>query len=197
MQKPFSEACQRNQEPIKVVLSQYLKNGNLLEIGSGTGQHAVYMGQAFKDITWNTSDHIDYHEGIKNWIKDSGLQNIIDPIFYLASSAQFPNGKYDYVYSANTLHIMSWINCKALFKDLGENLDKGAYVFFYLPFKYNGQFTSKSNESFDKNLRSRGVGSAIRDFEDVKSQMEKEGFELKSDHLMPANNQTLVFKKAT
>jgi len=197
MHKPFSEACQRNQEPIKVVLSQYLSSGNLLEVGSGTGQHAVYMGQAFRDIIWNTSDHIDYHKGIKSWINDSGQKNVIEPIFYLASSAEFPKNKYNYVYSANTLHIMSWANCKTLFKDLGDNLDKDAYVFFYGPFKYNEQFTSKSNESFDHKLRSRGVGSAIRDFEDVKSQMEKEGFELENDHVMPANNQILVFKKAT
>ena len=197
MQKPFSEACQRNQEPIKVVLDQYITGGNLLEIGSGTGQHAVFMGKAFKEITWNTSDHIDYHEGIKAWIKDSELKNVIEPIFYLASHSDFPKGKYDYVYSANTLHIMSWIECKVLFKDLGHNLEKDAYVLFYGPFKYNDQFTSKSNEQFDQNLRSRAVGSAIRDFEDIKSLMEKEGFELINDHVMPANNQTLVFRKIT
>jgi cyclopropane fatty-acyl-phospholipid synthase-like methyltransferase len=195
MNKPFSEAANRNKEPILDVLKQYLKSGTLLEIGSGTGQHSVFFAKNFPNISWITSDQPICHDGIKAWLTEANLTNVLGPIKLVVGEDDFPTMDLDYVYSANTLHIMSWDECKILFKLLGKNLKNGTYVFFYGPFNYGGYFTSESNKAFDEMIKQRDSKSGLRNFEDIKNELKKEGFAFIKDHQMPANNHVIVFKK--
>jgi cyclopropane fatty-acyl-phospholipid synthase-like methyltransferase len=197
MDKPFSQACERNSEPILKILVQYLTKGRLLEVGSGTGQHAVFMAPHFPDITWVCSDVVENHPGIKAWLNEAKLKNIEGPKALKVGVDDFPDKKpYQYVFTANTLHIMSWKEVKTLFKLLGKRLREGSLVFLYGPFNYNGEYTSEGNRDFDQWLKERhSSASAIRNFEDVEKSMQKNGFKLLMDHQMPANNRILVFER--
>tara|TARA_B110000908_G_C10050377_1_gene355920 strand:+ start:68 stop:664 length:597 start_codon:yes stop_codon:yes gene_type:complete len=189
-------AAERNKEPIFNVLKEYLSNDSrLLEIGSGTGEHAIYMTDEFESLHWVTSDTVDKHKLIKENLQALKIKNIHGPETLKIGRDDFPKGVFEYVYTANTLHIMSWKENKSLFKLLGKRLREGALVFIYGPFNYEGKFTSASNEEFDAHLKQCDEKSGIRGFEDVKQSMEKYGFKLIKDHEMPANNRLLVFKR--
>lgn len=194
--KPYSAACERNYEPILKVLKEIITpdDKKLLEIGSGTGQHAVYLAPHFKHLEWITSDVAANHDGINQWLRDARIPSIKGPINYEVGKDDFPKQPLDIIFTANTLHIMSWKECKTLFKALGK-VREGTQVVIYGPFKYNGEFTSPSNAEFDEALKIRNPLSGIRAFEDVKNAMEKNGFALSKDYEMPANNRTLVFMK--
>lgn len=196
MEKLSSPSVHRNKEPIREVLEQYLESsGRLLEIGSGTGEHAIYLASHFQKIHWVTSDVKENFNNIKAHLKDAKLKNVHGPERLQVGVDDFPLGKFDYVFTANTLHIMSWKEVKSLFKLLGKRLREGSVVFFYGPFNYDGNYTSPSNEQFDKWLAERNPKSAIRNYEDVFGSMEKFGFKLLNDHEMPANNRILVFER--
>lgn len=197
MNKPYSESCDRNRKPILEVLMQYdIKEGRLLEIGTGTGQHAVFMAKNLPTLHWICSDVKENHAGIKMWLKEEKIPNIHGPEVLKVGKDDFPGKQpFQYVFTANTLHIMSWKENKALFKLLGKRLRETALVFIYGPFNYQGKFTSESNEKFDLWLKEKDPKSAIRNFEDVNSSMVKNGFKLLNDHEMPANNRLLVFER--
>ena len=195
--KPFSQACERNRIPILKVMQGLITSDDqrLLEVGSGTGQHAVYLAPHFPHMIWVTSDVKENHEGIKMWLAESGAPNIIGPGEFQVGEDKFPNGNFDVVFTANTFHIMTWYQCEELMDMLGKNLVAGAKVLIYGPFNYNGKFTSPSNEEFDESLRKRDPLMGIRDFEEVVRYMEKRAFGLLQDNEMPANNRLLVFEK--
>lgn len=197
MEKPFSEACERNRIPILKVLKSLIstKHQRLLEIGSGTGQHAVYFAPHFSHLIWVTSDVKENHEGIMAWLDESSAPNIIGPGVFEVGQDPFPNGHFDVVFTANTLHIMSWDQCKVLIEMLGKNLPENAVIVIYGPFNYNGKFTSQSNADFDQTLKSRAPHMGIRNVEDVLKEMSLHGMVLQNDHEMPANNRLLVFKR--
>lgn len=199
MEKPFSPACERNQAPILEVLQQYIQSGEdirLLEIGSGTGQHGVYFASNLPEIHWITSDMKRNHAGIKSWLQEAKLKNLHGPEPLEIGKDDFPGKRpFNAVFSANTLHIMSWKLAKTLFKLLGKRLREGSLVFFYGPFNYAGEYSSESNREFDGWLKDRDEKSGIRNFEDVVSAMEKNDFALLKDHEMPANNRMIVFRK--
>lgn len=199
MEKPFSPACERNQQPILEVLQQYISPDDsirLLEIGAGTGQHAVYLAPKFPNMHWIVSDVKYHHPGIKQWLKGAAQPNIHGPETLQVGKDDFPGKRpYDAVFSANTLHIMSWKLDKTMFKMLGKRLREGCLVFFYGPFNYDGKYISESNREFDEFLKSRDDKSGIRNFEDVVASMEKNDFALLKDHEMPANNRLIVFRK--
>jgi predicted O-methyltransferase YrrM len=196
MKKLGYPSTERNKGPILEILKTYIAGvGRLLEIGSGNGQHAIYFGEYFKNIEWVTSDVEANHEEIREWLLEANLKNVYGPVALRVGTDDFPKGIFDFVFTANTLHIMSWKENKALYKLLGKRLREGAVVFFYGPFNYQGKFTSKSNEEFDKWLKDRDIKSGIRNFEDVMQNMEKAGFKLLQDHEMPANNRLLVFER--
>jgi len=167
----------------------------LLEVGSGTGQHAVYLAPHFPHMIWVTSDVKENHEGIKMWLAESGAPNIIGPGEFQIGEDKFPNGNFDVVFTANTFHIMHWYQCEELMDMLGKNLNAGAKVLIYGPFNYDGKFTSESNREFDESLQKRDPLMGIRDFEEVVRYMEKRAFALLKDNEMPANNRLLVFEK--
>ena len=198
MTKPYSAACERNKKPIFEILKELINDQhlNILEIGSGTGQHALYFAENLPNITWQTSDLLENHQAIKSWIDDQDdLENILSPLHYQAGQTPLPTEDYDLYFSANTLHIMSFNQAKVLFEDLGKNLKSGALFVYYGPFNYQGKFTSKSNEEFDQFLKMKAPHMGIRDFEEVCELLSKEGIELLADHEMPANNRMLIFKK--
>lgn len=197
MTKPFSEACERNREHILKVMKEVITSDDrkLLEIGSGTGQHAVYLAPHFPHMIWVTSDVKANHAGINMWLNESGAPNIVGPGEFEVGKDSFPNGTFDLVFTANTFHIMHWKECKTLMKMLGRNLQEGAQVLIYGPFNYNGSFTSPSNSQFDKSLKVQDPMMGIRNFEDVVNNMKKNGLSLSKDYEMPSNNRLLVFMK--
>ena len=176
-------SVERNKEPILNILKEYdLSDGRLLEIGSGTGQHAIYFADHFKSLQWVTSDVRENHNDIKDWLKEAKVPNIHGPEVLKIGTDDFPKGTFSYVFTSNTLHIMSWKEAKGLFKLLGKRLREGALVFIYGPFNYDGKYSSDSNEKFDQWLKSRDSKSGIRNFEEVTQSMDKYGFKLLKDH---------------
>lgn len=194
--KPFSDSCERNRAPILTVLRKILPvQGRVLEIGSGTGQHAVYFGAALPGIIWQTSDLPENHAGIRAWIEESALPNVLPPVVLDVSDAAWPVTVADAVFSANTLHIVSWPEVEALFAGTGRVLAAGGTLCVYGPFSYGGQHTAESNARFDDFLRRRDPASGIRDFEAVDQLAQTNGLVLMRDFAMPANNRLLVWRK--
>ena len=170
MEKIESAASVRNREPILKELKKIIKKEekkNILEIGTGTGQHAVHMAAYFKNIIWQTSDKKENHEIIKSWIKDSGLENVKEPVEFEIGKDDFPKGEYDIIYTANTFHIMSWNHCKKMIILCGDNIERGGKIIIYGAFKYDNNHTSSSNREFDYALRENNFFSGIRNYEEV------------------------------
>lgn len=197
MEKPYSAACDRNKDAILEVLQDVIVSTDrrLLEVGSGTGQHAVYLAPFFPQLEWHPTDLSVNLAGMNLWFNEARIPNIMKPVRLDVSKDDFPKLKFDVVFTANTLHIMHWKDCKSFMKLLGKRLRENSRAVFYGPFKYNGEFTSESNAQFDEWLKERDPLSGVRSFEDVLSNMTKNGFELVSDNEMPANNRMLVFNR--
>lgn len=201
MNKPFSQACENNKRPILNILSKvFSDNEHVLEIGSGTGQHAVFFGQQLPHLTWQTSDLPINHQGINLWIDETALSNVQKPIVIDLNKAwPMPkhNPQVDGLYTANTLHIISWPLVVKFFESIAQNLASQSIICIYGPFKYQGQYTSESNANFDLWLKDRDIDSGIRDMEAILLLADSAGLTLIADHDMPANNQLLVFQKVS
>lgn len=195
MTKPFSQACENNKRPIwdklQPLLAQY---SNVLEIGSGTGQHAVHFAQILPHLTWQTSDLPINHEGINQWLDESTLPNVKPPIV-IDLYQPWPVTTVDVIYTSNTLHIVSVELVTRFFDAVGKHLSSDGLLCVYGPFKYNGQFTSPSNGDFDLWLKERNSESGIRNIEDILALATNASLNLIHDYEMPANNRLLVFKK--
>ncbi|ATC80677.1 MULTISPECIES: DUF938 domain-containing protein [Pseudoalteromonas] len=195
MIKPFSQACENNKGPILEVLKTvFNKTESVLEIGSGTGQHSVFFAEQLPHLQWYTSDRHINHEGINLWLKEANLTNLHGPL-ELDLNYAWPVNNVDAIYTANTFHIVSWQLVEQFFKGVSTHLVSQGVVCIYGPFKYQGQFTSASNEEFDRFLTQRDPFSGIRDFEAIEQLARHAGLTLISDTAMPANNQLLVFKR--
>jgi cyclopropane fatty-acyl-phospholipid synthase-like methyltransferase len=195
MTKPHSPSCDRNRDPILSVLREYfMDRQKVLEIGSGTGQHAVYFAQALPHLSWQASDVAENLPGIREWLDDAHLANTPVPLL-LDVNSQWPDKRYDAVFSANTLHIMSWQEVEGLFQRLGSMLATDALLVIYGPFNYHGQVTSESNAAFNDWLRARGEHMAIRDFEAVNALAGAIGLRLIQEIAMPANNRMLIWRR--
>jgi len=196
IEKPFAPSSAKNQEPILDVLSQYLGEvTELLEIGSGTGQHAVYMAGHFPKLRWQTTELAAQHDGLNLWLDEAGLDNILRPLILDVSQAQWPILSTQAVYTANTVHIMSWDGVRAMFEGIARVLVDGGLFCIYGPFKYAGEFTSPGNAKFDQTLKSRDPASGIRDFEALVDLAQSVRMRLLKDVNMPANNRILVWQK--
>lgn len=196
MNKPFAESCEQNKHIILDVLKEEFSNvNNVLEIGSGTGQHAVCFAKYLPHLQWQCSDRISEIAGINTWLNDANLKNLLPPIELDVLTGQWPTQKYDAIFSANAVHIMSWQAVKAMFKGLKDCLDNDAVVCLYGPFNYNGEFTSESNARFDQWLKQRNPLSGIRNIEDLNELAVQCGLTLNNDHEMPANNRILCWRK--
>ncbi len=194
--KPFAESCQQNRDPLLEVLRIELAGrSRVLEVGSGTGQHAVYFAAEFPQLLWQTSDRVQMHSGIRAWLKDAALANVLPPLPLDVCEDAWPQDSYDAVFSANTAHIMDWSQVECLVRGVGRVLRAGGVFCLYGPFNYNGQYTSASNASFDAWLKERDPLSGVRDFEALDGLAREAGLVLKRDYTMPANNRTLVWSK--
>ncbi len=194
--KPFSQACQNNREPILSILERvFADRQRLLEIGSGTGQHAVFCAKHLPHLQWQTSDLVENHAGIKMWIEEFGPPNVLPPIALDVNSVDWAGLKIDAVFSANTLHIMSWESVEDLFKGLAKCLPPGGILAVYGPFNYQGKYTSDSNARFDTWLKAQDPVRGIRDFAAVNNLAEAAGLQFQEDNAMPANNRLLVWHK--
>jgi cyclopropane fatty-acyl-phospholipid synthase-like methyltransferase len=195
MSKPHAPSCDRNRDPILVVLRQHFADRReVLEIGSGTGQHAVYFAAALPHLLWQTSEFEANLAGIRAWLDDAKLPNTPPPVA-IDVKGEWPVKRYDAVFSANTLHIMSWSEVEGLFTRLHTVLAEDAVLAVYGPFNYHGKFTSDSNAAFNDWLLARGAHMAIRDFEAVDALATQIGLRLIADVEMPANNRMLVWQR--
>ena len=196
MSKPCSPAAERNRAVILEVLREQLPAGaRVLEVGSGTGQHAVHFAAALPQLVWQTSDRADNLAGIRAWLAEAALPNTPPPLAFDVGGA-WPQARYGAVFSANTLHIMSWAEVERLFGGLPQLLEPQARVIVYGPFNYQGRFTSDSNAAFDATLRADHPQRGIRDFEAVARLAAAAGLALVEDRAMPANNRCITWRKA-
>jgi SAM-dependent methyltransferase len=188
--KPFCDASERNREPILAVLrTLFADRKRVLEIGSGTGQHAAYFGSALPHLVWQASDVAANLPDIGQWVSDP-------PPIELDVDAPFPAITADAVFSANTCHIMSWAQVERMLEGVARLLPRGGALAVYGPFHYGGKATSESNARFDAMLRARDPLGGVRDFEAVRDFAQRHGLALEADHAMPANNRLLVFRRA-
>ncbi len=195
--KPYSESCDQNREPIFEIIQPLLKEAKtVLEVGSGTGQHAVYFAKKMPHLVWQTSDQQPYHEGIILWLDDANLDNTPPPLSLNVSSDIWPDQNFDVIFSANAVHIMAWSNVVDFFENAPRLVNTGGLFILYGPFNYNQKYTSESNARFDIWLKQRDPDSAIRDFEALDKLAQKAGMVLQSDHALPANNRILVWEKS-
>ncbi|MCW8856404.1 MAG: class I SAM-dependent methyltransferase [Kangiella sp.] len=194
--RQFSEACERNKGPILDVIKPYLQHSNeVLEVGSGTGQHAAYFAGAMPHLTWHTSDLRANHPSIMAWVESSELPNLRKPRTLDVSQAVWPVNQADAIFTANTCHIMSWERVLDLFQGANRVLKPGGHLLIYGPFNVNGQYTSESNKAFDASLKERDPESGLRDYDDMNRVARHNGFSLIQRHDMPANNMLLAYQK--
>ncbi len=195
--KPFSEACEQNKQPILAVLQQhFIDVHHVLEIGSGTGQHAVFFAAQLPHLQWLTSEVSELHAGIHAWLAEARLPNVSLPLELDVNQADWPVEHIDAVFSANTVHIMDWPSVENMFAGIGRVLQSQGVFCLYGPFNYHGSYTSDSNARFDMWLKQRDPRSGIRDFEALNDLAHQHGMRLCADHVMPANNRMLVWEKA-
>jgi len=193
---PYSSAAERNREPILEQLRSLLPaRGTVLEIGSGTGQHAVYFCRYLKDIKWQPSDRDENLPGLEACFHAEGNPRIHAPLNLDVNSDTWPGGGFDAAYSANTAHIMSWREVGSMFAGVTSQLKAGAPFCLYGPFNIDGRFTSDSNARFDAGLRLDNPKRGIRDMAAVESLANQFQMDLEKKIAMPANNFVLLIRK--
>ena len=193
--KPYSPSCERNRDPILAVLREHFADRrHVLEIGSGTGQHAVHFAAAMPWLAWQCSDVADNLPGIRSWLDDACLPNTPPP-FELDVRGTWPARRFDAAFTANSLHIMGWPEVQAFFAGVDLVLAGDAMLAVYGPFNYGGDYSSDSNRDFDGWLKARDPRSAIRDFEAVDALARGIGLRRVADIAMPANNRTLLWRR--
>ncbi|ALF59220.1 DUF938 domain-containing protein [Psychrobacter urativorans] len=198
---PFSQACENNKQPILDVLQKELREStHVLEVGSGTGQHSVYFAPRLTYLTWQTSDVLAHHSTINAWHTAYPAPSLYAPLAFDLEVDPLPislasNQLYDAVFTANTLHIISWLLVEQLFELVGDALAINGKLIVYGPFNENRHYTSARNQQFDISLRQRDPKSGIRHLEDIIVLAETHHLKLSNKYEMPANNQLLVFQK--
>jgi len=194
--KRSSDACERNREPIlKILKRAFADRRAVLEIGSGTGQHAAYFAAELAHLTWQPSDVAENLPSIRAWREEAAEPKPLEPI-ELDVDRPFPAVGVDAVFTANTLHIVSWPQVERMVAAIGQLLPQGGVLAIYGAFKYGGRYTAPSNAEFDAWLRGRDAKSGQRDIEAVTALANSHGLVLEEDNAMPANNRLLVFRQA-
>ena len=195
-QKPFAQACENNGPAILQVLREKIRpNAQVLEIGSGTGQHAVQFAKALPGVTWQTSDVETMHEGIRLWLDEAKLDNLRAPLTLDVSGEQWPATRYDAIFSANTSHIMPAAVVEKMFTAIPRCLADDGLFLLYGPFLYDGKHTSESNWRFDRWIRAWEPHRGLRDVTWLKQIAATAGLQLDEDIEMPANNRILLWRK--
>lgn len=199
--KPFSQACENNKQPIIDVLQRvFTQSTSVLEIGSGTGQHAVFFAAKLPHLRWQTSDQPEYHEGINAWIEDEPSVNLHSPVSFTLGVDSWQSvvdkvgTSFDAVFTANTTHIMQIHEAEIMLKTVAQSLPAGGFFCQYGPFNIDGKYTSDSNRAFDESLKQRGCGG-IRDIAELEAWAADSGLTLVENNDLPANNRLLVWQK--
>ncbi len=196
MEKPFSQACENNKDPILSVLKRvFARARRVLEIGSGTGQHSVHFAPNLAHLEWYTSDLTENLAGIRLWMEEQPSENLFPPTVLDVNASDWPIEDFDAVFSANTAHIMHWPDVESMFCGVARYLPTGGRFALYGPFSYHGVHTSESNARFDLSLRARDPRMGVRDFDALEELAEEGSLVLLEDNEMPANNRTLVWEK--
>lgn len=194
--REFSEACERNKGPILDVIKPYLYYAKeVLEIGSGTAQHAAWFAGALPHLIWHTTDLRKNHPAIISMLEAADLPNLRKPRELDVAQRVWPVSQVDAIFTANTSHIMDWERVREMFKGANAHLKPGGHFLIYGPFNVNGRYTSESNEKFDQWLKEQDPQSAIRDYDDMNRVARHNGFSLIQRHEMPANNMLLAYQK--
>lgn len=196
MNKPISEACLRNQAPIATALKHLLPEpAHVLEIGSGTGQHAVFCAHELPHVIWQPSDLVQHHDGMKLWINEADLDNVLMPLI-LDVDQVWPEIQVDHVFSANTVHYIAHESVVNMFTGISRLLATGGLCILYGPMNIDGKFTSEGNARLDDWLKTCVNPSAgIKDLADIESLARAQGMALIDNLAMPANNRLLIFCK--
>ena len=196
MIKPYSAACDNNRHPIlEIIEVLFADSKEILEIGSGTGQHAVYFGEKLPHLIWRSSDLQENHAGIELWLSEANLPNTPPPLMLDVTRAHWPGLEVDAVFCANTIHIIGWDSVEAMIAGVGKLLPNNGLLVLYGPFNYNNAYTSESNARFDIWLKQRDPESGIRNFEDVEQLANAADLYIQHDYTMPANNRLLCWIK--
>jgi cyclopropane fatty-acyl-phospholipid synthase-like methyltransferase len=194
--RPFSQACENNKHAILDVLRIELAGAaGVLEIGSGTGQHARFFAERLPGLRWQASDLAANLAGIESWREGYSGDNLPAPAELDVRDDDWSIPVPDAVFTANSLHIMAWAGVRALFRGLARHAPAASRLLVYGPFNYGGKYTSESNARFDSWLAGQHPDSAIRDFEAVDALAAAAGYDLHADHTMPANNRLLVWRR--
>ena len=196
MAKPNAPAAERNKSAILQVISEEFQDCKaILEIGSGTGQHAIFFAACMPWLTWQTSDRSTWHEGIRAWLDDAGLDNVFAPLELDVQKPFQSDDKFDAVFSANTAHIMSFAAVECMFELVGNCLTSGGKFCLYGPFNQGGDFTSDSNRDFDADLKSQDAAMGIRDLESLDDFASANDLQRSNLYAMPANNMIAIWIK--
>ena len=191
---PYSQACENNKEVILDVLKKYLPAGHrVLEIGSGTGQHAMHFAANLPAIVWQCADQDQYHPAIRYRVEQAQLDNLLPPLSLEATTFNWQGVNADSFFSANTAHIMPWLAVCAMFSGIGSTIADGGLFILYGPFNRQGRFTSESNSAFHQSLQHQNPQMGIRDDTDLIELGQKCGLFLQQDIPMPANNRILIW----
>jgi SAM-dependent methyltransferase len=193
---PCSSACERNKDPILTVLrAAFADRAQVLEIGSGTGQHAQYFAEQLPHLTWHPTEQLAYLPDLTARVKLAQIRNLRAPTLLDVRQNLWPVRAVDAVFTANTLHIMSWPAVQSLYRGVGQVLAPGGVLCVYGAFRYAGRYTSDSNRDFDRSLQARDPASGLRDIEAVSALAAQYGMSLRADHDLPAFNRLLLFAK--
>lgn len=193
---PFSQACENNKSPILEKLQRvFLTTGKVLEIGAGTGQHAVHFAGGMPYLQWQPTDHPDSVDLSRHRLEQAALPNMLPALALDVTAAHWPVESFTWAFSANTAHIMAWTAVEKMFYQIGRRMPEFGAFCLYGPFNNQGRFSSESNRQFDEHLRARSPRMGIRDLEDLNLLAESASLVLAENHAMPANNQLLVFVK--
>jgi hypothetical protein len=194
---PYSQACERNKEPILEILKQwFLAPGVALEIGSGTAQHAVHFAQHLPHLIWQPTDRVENLAGIQARVNDAALANLNLPIELDVRDDPWRVHRARFVFSANTCHIMGWPEVELMFAGIERVLQPRGYLVLYGPFNRKGRFTSESNQAFDQMLRARDPASGIRDDQAMFALAARHGLTFAAEYSMPARNRILVWSRS-
>jgi cyclopropane fatty-acyl-phospholipid synthase-like methyltransferase len=193
---PFSQAAENNKEPILAVLHDTLVDSKtVLEIGSGTGQHAVWFAGHLPHLQWQPSEQQQNLESLNLRLDEEAPDNVLDAMVLDVADDPWAIEPMDAVFAANCVHIMSWGHVEKMFRGLDKVIAPGGFLILYGPYKYKGAFTSSSNAEFEQWLKGNDEVSGIRDFEKMDALANNIGLTLQKDHKMPSNNQCLVWQR--
>jgi SAM-dependent methyltransferase len=195
--KQHAAAAERNRVAIADVLAALLdQDARVLEVGSGTGQHAAYFTERMPRLLWQSSDaRPEALASIAAYRDDACSHGFLPPLLLDVQAAAWPGGPFDAVFSANVIHIASWSVCVAIVEGAARVLRPGGKLVFYGPFRFHGTLSPESNVAFDARLRAEDAHWGIRDIDEITAVASAVGFGAPSVHAMPANNHVLCFPR--